>query len=84
MAFTLQAFLSSSFSLFWFYQVIGVIRRLYFFEGEDEVRANVCYSHGLVKVDYSDQNFTGCFCCYGNCLSFGSKKLLQELSQFSH
>lgn len=27
----------------------------------DEVRANVCYSHGLVKVDYSDQNLQAVF-----------------------
>ena len=79
--------LSSSFSLFWFYQVIWSCQEAFFFFFFlwvwDEVRANVCYSDGLMKVDYNDQNLQALFVTMENAFHLDSKeKLLQNFHNF--
>ena len=81
MAFTLQAFLVLL-VCFGSIKSFGVVRRLFFFFFlwvRDVVRANVCYSDGLMKVDYNDQNLQALFVTMETAFHLDNKeKLLQN------
>ena len=86
MAFTLQAFLLLL-VCFGSIKSFGVVRRLFFFffflRVRDEVRANVCYSDGLMKVDYNDKNLQALFVTMEIAFHLDNKeKLLQNFHSF--
>ena len=61
----------------------GVVRRLFFFlRVRDDVWSDVCYSHGLMKVDYNDQYLQVLFVAMEIAFHLDSKKLLQNFHNF--